>query len=410
MGRVMGGRVGRTPLTALAVKRLGSGMHQDAQTRGLYLRVTDAGTRAWIYRYMLDGKRRDMGLGPADLVPLADARIAAADARRQVHLGIDPLAARHAERDASRRGETVRAWTFKRAAEEVHATLKPGWKNPKHADQWINTLTAYAFPRLGALPVGSVDVAAVVDVLRPIWVDKRETARRVRQRVDAVMTWAIAHGYATTNPVEAAVALLPKVRKDVQHHEAVPVAAVQTFWSRLGELQPYPATLALRFAILTAARSGEVRAATWSEIDLEAKLWTVPAERMKAHRMHQVPLSEEAIAVLELAAAQFGRSPGALLFPGPRAARPLSDNAFTALLGRMKVEATAHGFRSTFRDWCAETGVARELAERALAHVVADDTEAAYNRTQLLEQRRPIMARWGAYLVNAKAEGGVDGD
>jgi integrase len=377
-------------------------MHQDAQTRGLYLRVTDAGTRAWIYRYMLDGKRRDMGLGPVELVSLAEARIAAADARRQVHRKIDPLAARDAERSSTRRVQAVRAWTFKRAAEEVHETLRPGWKNPKHADQWINSLAAYAFPKLGELPVGGVDVAAVVDVLRPIWVDKRETARRVRQRIDAVITWAIAHGYASTNPVDAAVALLPKVKKAVQHHEAVPVAGARAFWTALGKLEPFPATLALRFAILTAARSGEVRAATWSEIDLEVRLWTVPAERMKAGREHQVPLSDQAVAVLEVAAAQFGREAAALLFPGPRKGRPLSDNAFTALLGRMKVEATAHGFRSTFRDWCAETGVSRELAERALAHVVGDDVEAAYNRTALLEQRRPLMARWGAYLVNAK--------
>jgi integrase len=400
---MMGGRVGRTPLTAVAVRKLPAGLHQDGGTRGLYLQVGESGARSWVFRYMLDGKRRDMGLGPVDAVSLAEARIAAGDARKLIHAKVDPLAHRDAGRARTTTARAAAAWTFKKTAEAVHETLKPGWKNPKHADQWINTLTAYAFPKLGDKHVADVDVALVVEVLKPIWTEKRETARRVRQRIDTVMDWAVAHGYAKANPVDAAVALLPKVRKQVEHHKAVPVAGAAAFWKALGALEPYPATLALRFAILTAARSGEVRGATWSEIDTEAKLWTVPAERMKGGREHVVPLSDAALAVLALAEKQFGRAPGALGFPGPKEGKPLSDNAFTALLDRMKVEATAHGFRSTFRDWCSESGVPREVAERALAHAVADDTEAAYNRTQLVAQRKPLMAKWAAFLAKEPA-------
>ena len=397
----MGGRVGKTPLTAVAVKRLPAGMHQDAGNRGLYLQVAPTGARSWIFRYMLDGKRRDMGLGPIDVVTLAEARIAAADARKLLHGRCDPLGIRDAARTDTKHADKLAAWTFKRAAEAVHETLKPGWKNPKHADQWINTLTTYAFPTIGSTPVARIDVAAIVEVLKPIWTDKRETARRVRQRIDAVMTWSVAHKYAAENPVDAAVSLLPKVKRNVEHHDAVPVDGAPAFWKALGKHDPYPATLALRFAILTAARSGEVRGATWSEIDTERRIWKIPAERMKADREHEVPLSQMALDVLGMAEKSFGRAAGSLIFPGPKDGKPLSDNAFTALLKRMKVAATAHGFRSTVRDWCSETGVAREVAERSLAHAVENSTEAAYNRTKLLEQRRPVMDQWSVFLKGA---------
>jgi integrase len=402
MGEMMGGRVGKTLLSALAVKRLPPGLHQDGGARGLYLQVAGTGARSWIFRYMLNGRRRDMGLGPADVVPLAEARIAAHDARKLLHQKVDPLARRDAERVAATEAATAVVWTFRKAAEAVHETLKPGWKNPKHADQWINTLTTYAYPTIADRPVAGVDVAAVVAVLKPIWTTKRETARRVRQRLDAVMTWAVAHGHATTNPVDAATALLPKVKKAVEHHKAVPAADAPGFWTALGKLAPHPAPLALRFAVLTAARSNEVRGATWAEIDTDAGIWTVPAARMKADREHVVPLSDAALAVLQVAEQTFGRAPDSLIFPGPRDGKPLSDNAFKALLDRMGVDATAHGFRSTFRDWCAEGGVPREVAERALAHAVGNAVEAAYNRTQLIEQRRPLMARWAAFLAGAK--------
>jgi integrase len=287
-------------------------------------------------------------------------------------------------------------WTFGKAATEVHKTLLPGWKNPKHGDQWINTLTTYAIPKIGERAVAEVDVGAVVEVLKPIWTTKPETARRVRQRIDAVLRWAVAHGYATTNPVDAAVELLPKQRDVVEHHKAVPVAALPGFMATL-RAGDAPSRRALEFAILTAARSGEVRGAVWSEIDLKAKTWTVPAARMKAARDHEVPLSDAAIAVLQAAGEGAG---GALVFPGPKG-KAMSDAVFTALLERMGVDATAHGFRSTFRDWCSENGVPREIAERALAHAVGNSTEGAYLRTTLLEQRRDVMERWAGYCASA---------
>lgn len=399
----MGGRIGKRPLSAVRVKNAPAGMHQDGGSRGLYLRVSETGARSWIFRYSRDGRRRDMGIGPVDLVPLAEAREKVLELRRRLLQGVDPLA----ERDAGRRAQTVaeaRArWTFKAAAEAVHETLAPGWRNPKHAAQWIATLEAYAFPAVGDMHVGAIGVADVVEVLRPIWTTKAETARRVRQRIDATMRWAVAHGHAAVNPVAAAVELLPRQRDQVEHHAAVAVADMPAFWQALAEREPAAAVLALRFAILTAARSGEVRGASWSEVDKKARTWTIPAERMKAGREHVVPLSDAALAVLEQAGELFDTDPNKPIFPSPLKGRTLSDMALGAVLRRMQVEATAHGFRSTFRDWCAESGVAREVAERALAHAVKDSTEAAYSRTQLIEQRRPVMVAWAAFLTGSEA-------
>jgi integrase len=399
MGNAMDGK--RKPLGPLDVRNLGPGLHNDADVKGLYLRVLPSGGRSFILRYQVDGRRRDMHLGSTREVTLAEARTAARGAWAQLRAGQDPIDARHRQRVVATRESALADWTFERAAREVHSTLLPGWRNPKHGDQWINTLATYAFPKIGTRPVGDIDVAAVLTVLKPIWTTKAETARRVRQRIDQVMRWAVAHDYAATNPVDAASTLLPKQRDQVEHHRAVAVAAAPAFWRDLSALDPNPARLALQWVMLTAARSGEVRGATWGEIDMKAKLWTVPPARMKAGRAHQVPLSAAAIAVLDEAAAQFGSEPEQLIFPSPTG-RALSDNAFTALLDRMKVDATAHGMRSTFRDWCSENSVPREVAERALAHAVADSTEAAYNRTQLLEQRRPVMAKWAAFLGSTR--------
>lgn len=390
----------RRGLGSLDVRNLGPGLHNDAEVRGLYLRVLDSGGRSFILRFTspTEGRRRDLHLGSTRELTLSAAREAARAAWAAIRSGRDPIDERRSTQRAAIRAAALADWTFERAARQVHADLLPGWKNPKHGAQWISTLSAYAFPKIGATAVGAVDVAAVVSVLKPIWTAKPETARRVRQRIDAVMRWAVAHDYAATNPVDAAIELLPKQRDQVEHHAALPVSEAPSFWRALASRPRESARLALQFAILTAARSGEVRGARWSEIDAAGKLWIVPGERMKSGREHRVPLSQAAIDVLDDAAAAFGSEPGALIFPGPRD-RPLSDNAFGALLERMKIDVTAHGFRSTFRDWCSEQGVPREHAERALAHAVKDATEAAYSRTQLVEQRRPVMASWAAYVV-----------
>lgn len=389
------------PMTPVTVRRKGPGLHSDGEIRGLYLRVSEAGSRGWLLRFMLAGRRRDMWLGSSSELTLAEARELAREARKLIKAKIDPIEHRHRERVEAKRLDGLRSWTFKLAAEAVHETLRPGWKNDKHAEQWMNTLTAYAFPKIGERPVGEIDVAAVLDVLRPIWNTKAETARRVRQRLDAVMRWALAHGYANTNPVAAAVDLLPKQRDVVEHHAAMPYKAVPKFVTKLQALEVSASRLALEFAILTAARSGEVRGATWSEIDLKAATWRISASRMKAAREHRVPLSRQAVALLKAAGKQWGTDPKAPVFPNPQG-KALSDMALTQLLRGMGHAKTVHGFRSSFRDWCAENGVSRELAERALAHAVKDATEAAYHRTDQLEQRRPLMQQWGVFVRGAK--------
>jgi integrase len=390
----------RRPLTPLDVRNRPPGLHQDAEVAGLYLRVTDTGARGFLLRFMLAGRRRDMWLGTTSELTLAQARDAAREQRRRIKDGVDPVEERIAERARARHERALADWTFERAARALHAELLPGWRNPKHGDQWINTLGAYVFPAFGDKPVGAVDAAVVRAVLLPIWTTKAETARRVRQRLDAVMRWAVAHGYATTNPVDAAIVLLPKQSDQVEHHDALPVADAPVFMVKLRAGNAAASRRALEFLVLTAARSGEVRGATWGEVDLDAATWTVPAERMKARRLHVVPLAEPALALLRAIKAEQGEpAADALIFPAPRGG-VMSDNVFKALFDRMKVDGvTAHGFRSTFRDWCGENGVPREVAERALAHTVKDATEAAYLRTTLLAQRAEVMARWAAFLA-----------
>lgn len=395
------GKSNPAAMTPLTVRRAGPGLHSDGEIRGLYLRVSDAGSRGWLLRFMLAGRRRDMWLGSSSDLTLAEAREAARSARKLLRAKVDPIEHRRRDQAEQVRRDGLRVWTFTRAAQAVHETLLPGWKNPKHGEQWINTLTTYAFPKIGETPVGEIGVAEVMDVLRPIWTTKSETARRVRQRVDAVMRWAVAHGYATHNPVDAAGELLPKQRKDVAHHAAMPYKTVPAFLRKVQTLEASASRLALEFTILTAARSGEVRGATWAEIDLKSATWTIAGERMKAGRAHRVPLSKAAIAVLKSAGKQWSNDPESPIFPNPYG-RALSDMALTQLMRGLGLTETVHGFRSSFRDWCAEHKVPRELAERALAHAVGDKTEAAYHRTDQLEQRRVLMQQW-AEFVRAKA-------
>jgi integrase len=387
-------------LTARQVQTLKApGMYSDGG--GLYLQVGQAGARSWIFRYMLAGRRRDMGLGSAELFTLAEAREKALRARRLAAEGIDPIEARRAER-ANAGLDVARTRTFKACGEAYIAAHEAGWRNPKHRYQWAATLNSYVYPVFGALPVQAVDVGLVMKTLEPIWTEKPETAGRVRGRIEAVIDWATARGYRTgENPARwrgHLENLLPagsKVRR-VVHYAALPYNEIDAFMVALRRRQDAVAARALEFAILTAARTGEVLGARWGEINLAERLWTVPAERMKAGREHRVPLSDAALVIVEKLAAI---RQGEFLFPGVKAGRPISNMAMLMLLRRMgRGDLTAHGFRSTFRDWCAErTAFPSEVAEMALAHTVSDRVEAAYRRGDLFEKRRQIMDAWARF-------------
>ena len=381
-------------LTALKVKALREpGRHADGN--GLYLWIKQGGARSWVLRIQVDGKRRDFGLGPAKDVTLLEARERAAELRKQYRSGIDPVAAKRESKAA--RAATP---TFAEAAEQAHTSLKEGWRNGKHQAQWLSTLRAYAFPALGALPIDKVDAGGIIAALEPIWQSKPETARRVRQRIGTVLDWAFSQGYRHSEaPMRAIGKGLAKQRGSKGHFAAMPYAVVPAFMAKLSEAET-GGRLALRFAILTAARSGEVRGATWGEIDLAAAEWTVPANRMKAKRMHVVPLSAAAVAVLALAKGEREVGPADLIFPGNRG-KPLSDMTLTKVLRTATPQvATVHGFRSSFRDWAAETQEARDaVVEAALAHTNPNRVEAAYRRTAFLDQRRPLMQRWADYLA-----------
>lgn len=365
-------------------------------------------SKCWLLRYMLRGFRRDMGLGPYPVVSLADARRKAEDARRQIAAGIDPVDAAKAAAAATTRGPVP---TFEEAAERYIAAHRDGWRNPKHRQQWQNTLASYAFPVIGRMSVADVVVGDVLRVLEPVWKEKPETATRLRGRIEAVLDWAIAREYRTgNNPARwrgLLQQLLPaktKIRR-VEHHPAMGWRNVGAFMQEL-RARPAPAARALEFLVLTAARGGEVRGARWAEIDLAGGVWAVPGARMKAGSDHRVPLSDACLAVLKTALAEHleihgGKppAPDQLVFEGGRRGRPLSENAFMALLERMgRADVTSHGFRSTFRQWCAEaTAYPREVAETALAHVNKDRVEAAYQRGDHLDQRRRLMADWAAF-------------
>lgn len=381
------------------------GMHADGN--GLYLSVTTKGTKSWIFRYQLNGKRREMGLGSLVVLSAPEARAKVAQLKLQIANGVDPLAEREAERLEAKaalrvdQAEEERLQRTFRVAAELHmANHSPSWRNAKHEQQWGNTLKTYVYPKIGMLPVDEVTTAHVVAILRPIWSIKPETASRVRMRIEAVLNSAKALGWRTgENPaiwkggLDAVLPRTDKIRK-VRHHPAMPFASAPEFMAALRYRDGIGA-MALQFTILTAARSGEVRGARWDEIDLENALWVIPAERMKAKREHRVPLSHAAVALLE-AMPRIANCP--LVFPGNRN-QPLSDMSLSAVLKRMGLgHFTVHGFRSTFRDWAAERGCPFELAEAALAHAVGSKVVAAYFRSDLLEQRRAVMADWAEFL------------
>lgn len=385
------GRMGR--LSAASVKAAKApGRYGDGD--GLYLVISPHGGKSWICRVQKDGRRRDIGLGSAKKVPLALARERATTARLQMETGLDPVAERRREAGIP---------TFREAALAVFAENKAGWRNDKHRAQWLSTLEAYAFPIIGEMSVSVVAGPDVRGVLLPIWRDKHETARRVRQRIISVIDWAVGKGYRPAPLSMAAVnKSLPRVKATVIHHRAMPYARVPAFLAELRRKESVGG-LALEALILTAARSGEVRGAQWQEIDLVHGLWTIPAERMKAGREHVIPLSTPALAVLKRAqSVREARSD--LVFPGQRRGKVLSDMTLTKICRDAGLDAVPHGFRSAFRDWTAEeTEFDGDIAEMALAHVVGNRVEAAYRRGNLLEKRRALMESWGKYCVHDSA-------
>lgn len=383
-------------LTAAAVAKLREpGRYPVGGAAGLHLRITDSGSRLWVHRIMVDGKRRDIGLGRFEDVSLSQARDAARDKSRMVRQGLDPLLAPQ----LSPAAKVVR--TFRATAEEYVESKRAGWRNEKHRAQWTATLEAYAYPEVGEKDVGEIGIDDVLRVLRPIWSSKTETATRLRGRIESVLGYAaVRDGRSGINPASWRGVLdkiLPapdKVRTR-EHHPAMPIAEAPAFMRALEEVGGMSA-LALRFLILTAARSGEVRGATWSEVDLQAGIWSVPPERMKAGAAHRVPLSSQALALLD-GLPRFAGSD--LLFPSPRGGQ-LADMAMTALMRRRGLAYVPHGFRSTFRDWAGDhTEYPREIVEAALAHAVGNRVEAAYRRKDALERRRPLMQDWADFLA-----------
>ncbi len=397
-------------LTAMQVQKLSKpGYHADGA--GLHLCVKASGGKSWIFRYRFGGKEREMGLGPLHTVSLAEAREKALAQRKMLLEGVDPLAAKQAS-EVQRKLAEASVITFDSAATSYIASHRAGWKNEKHAEQWTNTLTTYASPVFGSLPVADVTTALVLRVLQPIWTTKTETASRVRGRIEKVLDWCKTQGYRTgDNPAAWRGHLenllsAPQKTKKVEHHPALPWREVGAF---MQELRTMPGTTALatEFIILTNCRTSEAIEARWSEIDMQEKRWTIPAARMKAAKEHTIPLSDAALAVLQRAKAESKESE--FIFPGGKKNTPLSNMACLALLKRMgRGVLTVHGFRSSFRDWAGEsTAHPREVIEHAMSHQLKDKAEAAYARGSLLERRRVLMADWAQYCAQPAAAGVV---
>ncbi|MGJ7486892.1 tyrosine-type recombinase/integrase [Variovorax sp. LT2P21] len=396
-------------LGALQVSRLKMpGRHAVGGVAGLHLWIKATGAKSWILRVLVGPVRKDIGLGGFPDVTLAGARDAARRARDQIVQGIDPVEQRKQAR-ALLMAENATAKTFSQCAEAFIDAKGDEWDNPKHRQQWINTLKTYADPHIGELLVRDITLAHILEVLQPIWKTKTETATRVRGRIEAVLDWATVRGYRQgDNPARwkgHLEQLLPKPSKvsKVEHHAAVALDDMAAFWTQLKVANGNGAR-ALELAILTAARSGEVRGARWPEFDLDAKLWTVPPERMKGKREHRVPLAKQAIALLKATPRVDGTD---VVFPGVKG-QPLSDMSLLKVMRSMGMEQVPHGFRSTFRDWAAErTNFPRDLAEMALAHVIESKVEAAYRRGDMFAKRLQMMQAWADFIETPVKKGNV---
>jgi integrase len=390
---------GRSRLTAVQIRAAKPGLSKNgrpyaklyADGGGLYLRADPSGAKSWVFRYAIAGRQRDFGLGSAADFSLAEARDRALAARKLVADDQDPIEAKEAKRRAAAVGSAT-AMTFQACAEAYIKAHQAGWRNPKHAAQWPSTLATYVYPIFGVLPVAAIDTGLVMKALEPIWVEKPETASRVRGRIESILDWATSRGYRKgENPARwrgHLENLLPKKTKvrRVEHHAALPYSEISSFMAELRQRSGTAAARALEFAILTAARAGEVTGATWSEIDEEGHLWTIPANRMKAGKDHRVPLSEAALRLLT-----------GLERKGDRIFR-VGVRRIWELLNALRPGITVHGFRSTFSDWAAEqTNAPSEVREMALAHAVGDKTEAAYRRGDLFQKRRELAEAWAQY-------------
>ena len=383
-------------LTKRLVENLGPGRHGDGG--GLYLVVDPSGARRWIVRVTVKGQknakgaplRTDFGLGSAQLVTLNQARDRALEYRRMARQGLNPRF--NAQREIP---------TFQEVAHQVHIDRMPTWKNQKHGQQWINTLRDYAFPKIGRMPIDSIGQPEVLMCLSPIWTEKHETARRLAQRIKTVLDVARSKGYREgENPVVAIRygGVLPKVKKKVSHHKAMPWQDLPALYANL-EGQNAVSAKALMFTSLSVARTSEVLGMRWEELDVEARIWTCPADRMKGGKVHRVPLTDAMLGILEPLRALRSE----MVFEGQRRHKPLSNMSMLMLLRRMGFEGvTVHGFRSAFRDWASEAANApRELAEMSLAHSVGNEVERAYARSDLLERRRELMQRWSDFVTQA---------
>ncbi|MBT4890192.1 MAG: tyrosine-type recombinase/integrase [Rhodospirillales bacterium] len=388
-------------LSALQIKSLNKvGRYSDGN--GLYLQISRFDTKAWIFRFTLNGKPRQMGLGPIDIVSLKEAREEANRCRKLVHQRIDPIDLRSQERSKSL-VSSASIITFQECAEKYIDAHISSWKNAKHGSQWRNTLTTYAFPILGNIPIQDVSTGMVLEVLEPIWTTKTETASRVRGRMESILGWAKSREYRKgENPArwkDHLGNILPQKTKvsHVKHHAALPYEQIGRFMEELRSKKSN-SSQGLELLILTATRTGEVIHATWNEIDFNKQLWTIPAERTKTKKEHRVPLSGDAMNVL---IEMKKNASSDYIFPGARKGRPLSNMAFLQCLKRMgRGDLTAHGFRSSFRDWAAEqTNYPSEVAEMALAHTVGDKVEAAYRRGDLYNKRCKIMESWAKYCA-----------
>lgn len=395
-------------LGPLAIKRLtAAGLHPVGGVAGLMLQVSPTGTRSWLLRVKVGDKRREIGLGAYPGVGVALAREKAQQTRDDIARGIDPVAQRAAARQAiveQQQEEKALAWTFKRCAEAYIKAKKPGWRNAKHGTQWANTLATYAYPVIGEVLVRHVNITHITSIIEPHWATKNETINRVRNRIELVLDWATVRKLRSgDNPARwkgnlDKLLAARKIVGAVTGHRAIATKDLHAF---MQDLQAVPGTSArcLEFVVLTACRSGEARLATWAEIDTKAKTWAIPGARMKSGRPHNVPLSDEVVALLQALPRLEGSD---LLFPGAKEGKPLSDMSLSAVMRRMGVDAVPHGFRASFSSWCASsTAYPSEVREMALAHAIGDGTVAAYQRSDLFEKRRSLMADWAKFLGTA---------